>query len=205
MKMVWKKEVIEKWKGRNRDEKCWRWSLVGIRNVPKVLLRLQYKWIRVTMIQSIFVERMVTMLKYTRERLGPEIKRYLDETEWFRMEFWDRGTASLGLSLGEGLQLAKDITFGTGALDDIQFNKQGSLWIRKKKPWDGCKQEGWGSDKDRGMRSKTQRVGQKTALYQRAEESTNRRCWLASTLANVYGREDTQSEKIPEKVEKKDF
>lgn len=61
--------------------------MVGIRNVPKVLLRLQYKWIRVTMIQSIFVERMVTMLKYTRERLGPEIKRYLDETEWFRMEF----------------------------------------------------------------------------------------------------------------------
>lgn len=41
--------------------------MVGIRNVPKVLLRLQYKWIRVTMIQSIFVERMVTMLKYTRE------------------------------------------------------------------------------------------------------------------------------------------
>lgn len=41
--------------------------MVGIRNVPKVLLRLQYKRIRVTMIQSIFVERMVTMLKYTRE------------------------------------------------------------------------------------------------------------------------------------------
>ena len=55
------------------------------------------------------------------------------------------------------------------------------------------------------MRSKTQRVGQKTSLYQKAEESANRRCCLASTLANVYGKEDTQSEKIPEKVEKKDF
>ena len=33
-----------------------------------------------------------------------------------------RGTASLGLSLGIWLQLASVITFGTGALDDIQVN-----------------------------------------------------------------------------------